>query len=367
MEKQAVLKAKAEKEAMEKYIEAKKNEAKEGRPSLDDFELLKILGQGAFGKVMLSRYKDGSLYALKSVKKMDVMENEDDIAITMTERNVLKLGTECRFIATLFCSFQTTERLFFAMEYLNGGDLFFHIIKDKKFSVERSRFYCAEITLAFLFLHSRGIIYRDLKLDNVMLTSRGHVKLADFGMCKENISAEKLTKTFCGTPNFIAPEIIREQSYGFSVDWWTLGVLTYEMLLGRDPFHAEEQAELYIKIKRVEPKYPSSLDPTGKDFICQLLVKFPEKRLVGENVKSHPFFDPIDWEALAAGEVDPPFVPESADPLDTKYFETKFTVMDTNFSIVKMDKNLTELCETQFPDFSFYDPVSEEYIIEYID
>ena len=164
----------------------------------------------------------------------------------------------------MFCSFQTTERLFFVMEYLNGGDLFFHIINEKKFSEERTRFYCAEICLAFLFLHCRGIIYRDLKLDNVMLTSTGHIKLADFGMCKENISPDNLTKTFCGTPNFIAPEIIREQKYGFSVDWWTLGVLTYEMLLGRTPFHAKEQVDLYIKIKREEPRYPPHLQKTAK-------------------------------------------------------------------------------------------------------
>ena len=250
-------------EARKRYDEVKKTE-KEGRPSLDDFEILKTLGQGAFGKVMLSRHKNGKLYALKIVKKNEVMENEDDITITMTERNVLKLGTECRFITSLFCSFQTRDRLFFAMEFLNGGDLFFHIIKEKKFSEERSRFYSAEVTLAFLFLHERGIVYRDLKLDNVMLTNTGHTKLADFGMCKENISEENLTKTFCGTPNFIAPEIIREESYGFSADWWTLGVLTYEMLLGRTPFHAKDSPELYMKITREEPRYPAALSPCAK-------------------------------------------------------------------------------------------------------
>ena len=268
MEKKAKLKEEEEakkklNEARKHYNEVKKT-VKEGRPSLDDFEILKTLGQGAFGKVLLTRHKDGKLYALKTVKKNEVMENEDDITITMTERNVLKLGSECRFITSLFCSFQTKDRLFFAMEFLDGGDLFFHIINDKKFSEERSRFYSAEVTLAFLFLHERGIVYRDLKLDNVMLTSSGHTKLADFGMCKENISNENLTKTFCGTPNFIAPEIIREESYGFSADWWTLGILTYEMLLGRDPFHARDSAELFMKIKSEEPRYPAALSPCAK-------------------------------------------------------------------------------------------------------
>ena len=270
-------KLKEEEEAKRKLNEARKHynavkkTPKEGRPSLDDFEILKTLGQGAFGKVMLTRHKNGKLYALKTVKKNEVMENEDDITITMTERNVLKLGKECRFITSLYCSFQTKDRLFFAMEFLNGGDLFFHIINDKKFSEERSRFYSAEVTLAFLFLHERGIVYRDLKLDNVLLTDTGHTKLADFGMCKENISEENLTKTFCGTPNFIAPEIILEESYGFSADWWTLGVLTFEMLLGRTPFHARDTAELYMKIKSEEPRYPLVLSPCAKVSWCSHL------------------------------------------------------------------------------------------------
>ena len=267
LEKQAMKeKGKAEEEAKQKKKkhEKIKKDKKEGRHSLKDFELLKTLGRGAFGKVVLAKHKDGKLCALKTVKKNVVMENEDDIAITMTERNVLMLGAECRFITSLYCSFQTVDRLFFAMEYLNGGDLFFHIIENKKFSEERTRFYCAEITLAFLFLHGKGIIYRDLKLDNVMLTSSGHIKLADFGMCKENISEDNLTKTFCGTPNFIAPEIIREESYSCSVDWWTLGVLTFEMLLGRTPFHGRDSTELYLKIKRGEPRYPSTLSKNAR-------------------------------------------------------------------------------------------------------
>ena len=140
----------------------------EGQLSLKDFDLLKVLGFGGFGKVMLVVHK-GKPYALKSLKKKSIIE-EDEIYITMTERKVLSLGTECRFITKLFCSFQTSERLFFVMEYLNGGDLFFHIMTEGRFSEERSGFYCAEIVLAFLFLHSKSIVYRDLKLDNVMLT-----------------------------------------------------------------------------------------------------------------------------------------------------------------------------------------------------
>ena len=143
---------------------------KKDQPALNDFELLQVLGCGAFGKVVLVVHKETKKpYAMKALKKNNILE-DDEMEITMTERNVLAMGGQCRFITSLYCSFQNTDRLFFVMEYLNGGDLFFHILQERKFSEERTRFYCAQISLAFLFLHSKSIVYRDLKLDNVMLT-----------------------------------------------------------------------------------------------------------------------------------------------------------------------------------------------------
>ncbi|MFH4977210.1 hypothetical protein AB6A40_003919 [Gnathostoma spinigerum] len=245
----------------EEYISAPWSEA-DGikKYGLQHFTIHKVLGKGSFGKVLLVELKGkGEYYAMKCLKK-DVILEDDDTECTFIERRVLILSSQCPFLCQLFCSFQTNEYLLFVMEYLNGGDLMHHIQSVKKFDENRTRFYACEIIVALQFLHSKDIIYRDLKLDNILLDAEGHIHLADFGMCKTEMNRENgMVSTFCGTPDYIAPEIIRGQLYNEAVDFWSFGVLMYEMLIGQSPFHGEGEDELFDAILNERPYFPKSI------------------------------------------------------------------------------------------------------------
>ncbi|XP_067833556.1 protein kinase C delta type-like [Heptranchias perlo] len=209
---------------------------------------------------------------MKALKK-DVVIMDDDVECTMVEKRVLALAWDNPFLTHLYSTFQTKEHLFFVMEYLNGGDLMFHIQEKGRFDLYRTMFYGAEIICGLQFLHSKGIIYRDLKLDNVMLDKDGHVKIADFGMCKENVFGENRATTFCGTPDYIAPEILLGQKYTFSVDWWSFGVLLFEMLIGQSPFHGDDEDELFESIRVDTPHYPRWITKESKDILEKLFER----------------------------------------------------------------------------------------------
>ncbi|XP_006891920.1 PREDICTED: protein kinase C theta type-like isoform X1 [Elephantulus edwardii] len=338
------------------------------RPSLpvklkiEDFILHKMLGKGSFGKVFLAEFKKtNQVFAIKALKK-DVVLMDDDVECTMVEKRVLSLAWEHPFLTHMFCTFQTKENLFFVMEYLNGGDLMYHIQICHKFDLCRATFYAAEIILGLQFLHSKGIVYRDLKLDNILLDKDGHIKIADFGMCKENMLGDARTNTFCGTPDYIAPEILLGQKYNHSVDWWSFGVLLYEMLIGQSPFHGQDEEELFHSIRMDNPFYPRWLEKEARDLLVKLFVREPEKRLgVRGDIRQHPLFQEINWEELERKEIEPPFKPKVKSPYDCSNFDKEFLNEKPQLScanralINSMDQNM-------FRNFSFVNPGMERLI-----
>uniref|UniRef100_A0A8C0BGY7 protein kinase C n=1 Tax=Buteo japonicus TaxID=224669 RepID=A0A8C0BGY7_9AVES len=330
--------------------------------NIDSFVFHKVLGKGSFGKVLLAELKGkNEFFAIKALKK-DVVLIDDDVECTMVEKRVLALAWENPFLTHLYCTFQTKDHLFFVMEFLNGGDLMFHIQDKGRFDLYRATFYGAEILCGLQFLHSKGIIYRDLKLDNVMLDKEGHIKIADFGMCKENVAGENKASTFCGTPDYIAPEILQGLRYTFSVDWWSFGVLLYEMLIGQSPFHGDDEDELFESIRVDTPHYPRWITKESKDILEKLFERDPTRRLgVTGNIRDHPFFKTINWTALEKREVDPPFRPKVKSASDYNNFDREFLSEKPKLSY--SDKNLIEsMDQSAFDGFSFINPKFEQIL-----
>lgn len=251
-------------------------EKEKKKVSLDDFEFLKVLGKGTFGKVILCKEKTTNhLYAIKILKKQVIIA-KDEVAHTLTENRVLQT-TKHPFLTQLKYSFQTPDRLCFVMEYVNGGELFFHLSRERIFSEDRTRFYGAEIISALGYLHENNIVYRDLKLENLLLDKDGHIKIADFGLCKEEMYYGASTKTFCGTPEYLAPEVLEDNDYGRAVDWWGTGVVMYEMMCGRLPFYNRDHDILFELILLQQVKFPRTLSEDATSLLSGLLVKDPNK------------------------------------------------------------------------------------------
>ncbi|CAO2604449.1 Protein kinase C epsilon type [Lemmus lemmus] len=338
--------------------EVRQGQAK--RLGLDEFNFIKVLGKGSFGKVMLAELKGkDEVYAVKVLKK-DVILQDDDVDCTMTEKRILALARKHPYLTQLYCCFQTKDRLFFVMEYVNGGDLMFQIQRSRKFDEPRSRFYAAEVTSALMFLHQHGVIYRDLKLDNILLDAEGHCKLADFGMCKEGILNGVTTTTFCGTPDYIAPEILQELEYGPSVDWWALGVLMYEMMAGQPPFEADNEDDLFESILHDDVLYPVWLSKEAVSILKAFMTKNPHKRLGcvaaqnGEDaIKKHPFFKEIDWVLLEQKKIKPPFKPRIKTKRDVNNFDQDFTREEPILTLVD-EAIVKQINQEEFKGFSYF-------------
>lgn len=306
--------------------------SKSSKVSLDDFELVKVIGKGSFGKVTLVRKKnDQKLYAMKVLSKPNIVKRKQ-VEHTKTERRIL--GTlNHPFIVKLHYAFQTEEKLYFVLDYAAGGELFFHLSRLKKFPENATKFYSAEITLALEALHEHNVVYRDLKPENILLDGEGHIKLVDFGLAKEGVhDAAEGANSLCGTPEYLSPEVLDRQGHGTSVDWWNLGMVTYEMLTGLPPWYTTDREKLFENLRTAPLKFPMSVNRVAALFIQALLNRNPLKRLGangGQEVRSHPFFASIDWNALYNRRIPPPFEPcrHSKDELETINFEKEFTNM----------------------------------------
>ncbi|XP_044071401.1 RAC-gamma serine/threonine-protein kinase isoform X3 [Siniperca chuatsi] len=332
------------------------------RQTMSDFDYLKLLGKGTFGKVILVREKaSGKYYAMKILKK-EVIIAKDEVAHTLTESRVLK-NTRHPFLTSLKYSFQTKDRLCFVMEYVNGGELFFHLSRERVFSEERTRFYGAEIVSALDYLHSAKIVYRDLKLENLMLDKDGHIKITDFGLCKEGITDAATMKTFCGTPEYLAPEVLEDNDYGRAVDWWGLGVVTYEMMCGRLPFYNQDHEKLFELILMEDIKFPRTLSADAKSLLSGLLIKDPNKRLGGgpddaKEIMRHSFFSGVDWQDVYDKKLVPPFKPQVTSETDTRYFDEEFTAQTITITPPeKFDEDGMDCLDNErrphFPQFSY--------------
>ncbi|XP_050781153.1 serine/threonine-protein kinase N1 isoform X2 [Gopherus flavomarginatus] len=327
--------------------------------TLDEFRFLAVLGRGHFGKVLLSEHsRTGELYAIKALKKGDIVAR-DEVESLMCEKRIFETVNSSRhpFLVNLFACFQTPEHVCFVMEYTAGGDLMMHIHTDV-FTEPRATFYAACVVLGLQFLHERKIVYRDLKLDNLLLDKEGFVKIADFGLCKEGMGYGDRTSTFCGTPEFLAPEVLTDTSYTRAVDWWGLGVLIYEMLVGESPFPGDDEEEVFDSIVNDEVRYPRFLSTEAIGVMRRLLRRNPERRLGSserdaEDVKKQPFFRVIDWEALLARQLPPPFVPIIKGREDISNFDEEFTAEAPALTPPREPRPLTAAEQEAFRHFDY--------------
>uniref|UniRef100_A0A8C3ENV7 Serine/threonine-protein kinase N3 n=1 Tax=Corvus moneduloides TaxID=1196302 RepID=A0A8C3ENV7_CORMO len=326
---------------------------------LEDFHCIAMLGRGHFGKVLLAQYKaTGKLYAIKALKKKDIIRR-DEIDSLNCEKRIFEVvnSSDHPFLVNMFACFQTPHHACFVMEYTPGGDLMMRIHEDV-FPEHMAQFYTACVVLGLQFLHEKKIVYRDLKLDNLLLDAEGFVKIADFGLCKEGIGFGDRTNTFCGTPEFLAPEVLTDISYTRAVDWWGLGVLIYEMLVGESPFPGDDEEEVFDSIVNDEVRYPRFLSTEALSIIRKLLRKCPERRLGAgekdaEEIKIQPFFKGIDWDALFARRLKPPYVPTLRDPTDISNFDEEFTSQKPILTPPEEVSLLTRKEQTVFKDFDF--------------
>ncbi|RPB24642.1 Pkinase-domain-containing protein [Terfezia boudieri ATCC MYA-4762] len=298
-----------------------------------DFEVLRLIGKGTFGQVYQVRKKDTNrIYAMKVLSKKVIVQKKE-VAHTVGERNILvrTATTDSPFIVGLKFSFQTPTDLYLVTDYMSGGELFWHLQKEGRFKEDRAKFYIAELILALEHLHNHDIVYRDLKPENILLDANGHIALCDFGLSKANLAANATTNTFCGTTEYLAPEVLLDETgYSKLVDFWSLGVLVFEMCCGWSPFYADDTQQMYKNIAFGKVRFPKdAMSLEGRNFVKGLLNRNPRHRLGAtfdaKELKEHPFFADINWNALLKKDVIPPFKPKLSSETDTSNFDPEFT------------------------------------------
>ncbi len=319
--------------------------------SVDNFMLERVIGKGAFGKVLMVRVRNDvarRVYAMKVINKSEIIRR-GYVNSTKLERRILCEAAH-PFVVRLRFAFQNAAKLYLVTDFYNGGNLLVHLKRNYVFAEHVAHFFAAEVFLAIQYLHSRHIVYRDLKPENVLMESSGHVALTDFGLSKQLLNGER-TSTFCGTAEYLAPEQLRRTPYGTSVDWWAFGIFVYEMLVGRSPFYNRSRTSMYERIVNEDPVFPAEMSPDAVDLISLLLKKNPEQRLGAttvEAIKHHAFFRGMDWEALYSKDVTPPINPDIARASDCRYISSRYLSLDPR-DPVEGD------ADQRFTDFTFID------------
>ena len=317
--------------------------------TLEDFKHLKLLGKGSFGKVVLVKNQNNNkLYAMKILDKKFIIK-KNQVSHTQTERALLE-KLKHPFIVRLNYAFQDSKRLYFLTEFLQGGELFFHLRKNSGYKEKAVRFYMCQILLALEYMHNNNYIYRDLKPENILIDKEGNIKLTDFGLSKILPEEEKTTYTMCGTAEYLAPEILFGKGYDKTCDWFSFGVVLFEMFCGYHPFKPKGQRidpKIYLRKTFIPEKVPK----TPRDLIEKLFVSNPKKRLGyrgADEVKQHPFFKGVDFDKVLRKEYKPPFIPKLKDDLDLRYFDESFTELR-----VDSEKNDDKDEEDEKDDFKF--------------
>ena len=316
--------------------------------SINDFNPICIIGRGYYGVVTLVTKKDSNeKFAIKSIKKSKLRQAKKTYT-ALAERNIL-LKAKHPFIVQLKFAFQSPTKFFFGLEYASGGELFDRVMKTGGLPLHEVRFYLCEIILTIHYLHSLGIVYRDLKPENVLLDKEGHVKLTDFGLSKE-VDGMNGANTFCGTMEYIAPEIVLHQNYGYPVDWWAVGILAYEMVMQRTPFVDVSQSKMLDKIVNSDAIFPPGFDECLQNLITVLLNKNPKNRAKYEDVIMHPFFADVNWDDVYNRKLTPYYIPETRDltpnaALDLDMDDEEIEIDDDGESLIGSD--------VKVPDFSF--------------
>ena len=318
--------------------------------SLGDFQIMKVIGRGTYGKVCLVQYKKtGELYAMKSLKKHIILD-QDQVESTLLEKIILEKLDYTFLVGMVFC-FQTKERIYFIMPFIRGGELFLHLRNCRYFAEEKVKFYSAIIGLSLEYLHTHGIIYRDIKPENILIDEDGYLRLVDFGMAKILEEDEKAT-SFCGTPEYLAPEIITGEGHNRSADWWSFGILMYEMFFGVPPFFCDNQEKMFQLILKAELRFPKKINisDAAKDLLQKLLIRDQDERLGAKSgfndIKEHAFFKGFDFNALENRKIVAPFKPKLKDAMDVSNFSDEYTSEEVVTSEIS-EKNLEFIIKNQ--------------------
>jgi len=338
-----------------------------------DLQIVQKLGEGGFGKVFLAKYNQdkskfrGRHFALKVVVKKDIPDTKTDREHVQTEHFCLTHYGH-PFLVKLHFSYQTPSKLIYAMEFLQGGEMFSWMEKLYKFSKGVATFYLAEVFMALEYLHEHHVVYRDIKPENIMLDKEGHIRLIDFGLAKVGVSEnpESFTRTLCGTSSYMAPEVIKREYYGPAADWWSFGILGYDMMAGGPPFKAENKRDCYNKILNEPICIPARIDLVTRKFLRKLLIKDPEKRLGTPDmggpsaIRDHEFFEDINWVDLYLKKIEPPFkafmkIKSETDLINFDNLPDHNEQDNANF-MAERDDQIKDDLNGLFKNFSYLDP-----------